>query len=515
MVAAVIALVLVGGPLVGGWIVRASVLPRIGARLGRKVTASGAWVRFGRVELRDVVVDGAGGRPPVRVPRVAAWFRIAPLLTGRVEVTELLLEHLRIEGVRGGADDNLSSLIEKLEEPRSASGGARASRVQIDQVRISGGALAVVKRGVGEVVVGGFDAELSPDGPGQARLRDVTLELQAGPRAGADQLTVDFTLAHRRLVGLPVVTVAGGSATPVRGLDLTGIHGTIHPDAGDDARADIDVRGSYGGASRELWNAVGWLDPAAHQGEIKLRAARFKLSQLDAVLKNGAQILDAHRGEADGRFDVHYRGDTVTWSGAFHLAGLTVAHPMLAPVPVSHLGFDARAHGTLDVATRHLILTEAAVDFRNVHALLTGDIENLGPKPKVTARLTIQPLPCQAALNAIPAELTPSLQGFKLGGTFSTDVHVGIDFADLDQPIDLGGKVGIEGCRALEAPPLVDAERMLGTFEQTVQLEPGKWTTFFAGPENPDWVPYADISRHVINSIMTTEDNGFFKHHGF
>jgi membrane peptidoglycan carboxypeptidase len=28
-------------------------------------------------------------------------------------------------------------------------------------------------------------------------------------------------------------------------------------------------------------------------------------------------------------------------------------------------------------------------------------------------------------------------------------------------------------------------------------------------------VPFADISPHLINSIMTTEDSGFFKHHGF
>src|SRR5262249_25015753 len=35
------------------------------------------------------------------------------------------------------------------------------------------------------------------------------------------------------------------------------------------------------------------------------------------------------------------------------------------------------------------------------------------------------------------------------------------------------------------------------------------------GPENPDWVPLAEVSPHLVNSIMTTEDSGFFKHHGF
>src|SRR5260370_25902795 len=56
---------------------------------------------------------------------------------------------------------------------------------------------------------------------------------------------------------------------------------------------------------------------------------------------------------------------------------------------------------------------------------------------------------------------------------------------------------------------------MTGTFEQTVEYEPGKWMTFVVGPESPDWVPFDQLSPNLVNSIMTTEDNGFFKHHGF
>ena len=48
-----------------------------------------------------------------------------------------------------------------------------------------------------------------------------------------------------------------------------------------------------------------------------------------------------------------------------------------------------------------------------------------------------------------------------------------------------------------------------------MEYEPGKWMTFVVGPESPDWVPFAEISPHLVNSIMTTEDSGFFKHHGF
>ena len=35
------------------------------------------------------------------------------------------------------------------------------------------------------------------------------------------------------------------------------------------------------------------------------------------------------------------------------------------------------------------------------------------------------------------------------------------------------------------------------------------------GPDNPDFAPYEEISPYLVGSIMTTEDNGFFKHHGW
>jgi len=39
--------------------------------------------------------------------------------------------------------------------------------------------------------------------------------------------------------------------------------------------------------------------------------------------------------------------------------------------------------------------------------------------------------------------------------------------------------------------------------------------TFIVGPDNPDFVPFAQVSPHLINAIMTTEDSGFFKHRGW
>jgi len=516
----VIATLLVGagGPLLGGWVVRARVLPKLEARLGRRVSVEHVKVRWGRVELRQLVVDGAGASPPFVAPLVRARFHVGSLLSGPLEVTDVELEHPRIELVRGGgADDNVSSILDRLQAARAESSAPRPrASTRIDRVVIVDAAIAVSDPN-GEAQVTRLDAELSTDGPGEARLYGPQLHLAAGPRASAGLVKIGFVLDHGKLAGVPTVEAQAGAASPFRGLDLTGITLAVRPDASS-TRAVVEVRGSYGGADTTLWNATGWIDLDHEQGLLKLRADRFKLSQLESVWsREGAvtRVMNPKKAEVDAHLDLTYSAGTLNYSGAFHLAGLTVAHPMLGPQPVAHLGLDAHARGTLDVKARRLNLVEAVVDFRNVHATFTADVENLGPKPRFAATLQVRPLHCQVALQALPVELTPSLQGFKLTGTFSTDLHLALDLDDLDSGVDLGGKVGIEGCKAVEAPDAVSADRLLTTFVQTVEPERGKWMAFLAGPENPDFVPYDQISRHLVNSIMTTEDNGFFKHHGF
>ncbi len=513
------ALVQLGGPVFEAYVVRTRVLPRLAMRLGRPVRVAAVKAHFGRVELDDLEIDGQGQAPPLVVPGVRVHFSVAGLLRGRAEVSELELFSPRIELVRGGADDNVSSLLDRLSSSESSSDTRGRSALRIEKVTIRGGALAAAGDW-GVLDVGRVDGELVPHGPASLRLYDVRARLVGGPTFGATQLTILVNALDRKKLmsgtAPASVEVTGGWATPVRGFRLTDVHGAVRPDPADAARLAVELHGSYGGAGTELWTAFGSFHPATRDGELQLRAARFRLSQLDSVWshESAARLINAHDAEVDAGLDLRVVDGKVGFSAKFHLSGLTVAHPMLGPVPVANLGFDASAQGRLDPVARSLILDGAEIDYRHVHALFTGTIENIGRRPRFAARLQIQPLPCQAALTSLPAEMTPYLQDFKLSGTFSTDLHLGIDFADFDT-IDLGGQVGIEGCRVVQPPKNLTADRLMDTFTQTVQLEPGRWRTFLAGPENPDFVPYADISPYLINSIMTTEDSGFFKHRGF
>lgn len=137
----------------------------------------------------------------------------------------------------------------------------------------------------------------------------------------------------------------------------------------------------------------------------------------------------------------------------------------------------------------------------------------LRAEPRISARLVIPPIACQAVLDSIPPEMVPYMVGYKMKGTFETDLQLAIDFARLDDVV-LDGSVGIKNCKVKEQPE-ASPKRLLEPFEHFVEVDKDQWISFIVGPENPDFVPYEDISPNLVNSIMTTEDSGFMKHHGF
>src|SRR5262249_34855214 len=150
--------------------------------------------------------------------------------------------------------------------------------VRVDVVRVHQGNLRLLDQSLGQAEIELLDGELRPDGPTTLRLKNAHVEV-AGAKAAAGEATVEVELAHGRPVGLPTVEVKDGAPTPLSGLALTGIHGVLRRDA-DGVRQDIDVHGSYGGASVELWNAAGWIKADTREGKLVIRADRFKLSQL-------------------------------------------------------------------------------------------------------------------------------------------------------------------------------------------------------------------------------------------
>ena len=363
-----------------------------------------------------------------------------------------------------------------------------------------------------------------------------------GPRFGADEIHVEAPLEGQRPKGLPAVRLKGGFATPLPTLSLTGISGVVAPPPSDPAapagasarRVTIDLHGSYGGAREDLWTAKGHADFDRLEGALALRAEQFSLDKIADVLPKS--VLSPADTKIDAAFDLAWGGGVVHFGGDLAAVGVSLQNDALASDPVEDLSIGLALRGTVVPATRRIELERFEARVRDLTARVTGTVElpsgsykfgngrKLPFVPKIDLTFSVPRLPCAKLLASVPPALTPKLDGFVLQGMFEAQVGAKIDFAALDA-LELHGKVGIDGCKVITAPDAVS--KLAGEESIVVDVEvppppgPGnaagetETMSVVIGPENPEFAPYAQISPYLVNSIMTTEDNGFFKHRGW
>jgi Transglycosylase len=518
---------------------------RVSERLGRAVTVGKGRAGFGQVTLTDIRVAGTVGPPLLAVDRMVVPFGAA--VGGRGPI---LVSGARAHVVRGGTDDNVTSILDRLHRRGPTTGvGEKAGGATPPGLVIEGATLDARDRGSGlSVTIKSLDGQLIPGetlklrAGGVAGLLALTGDDQ-GPRFGAEEVGVLAALTGLRPIGFPGLRVKGGFATPLPTLSLTGITGVIAPPASSatapapgpgTGAMTIDLHGSYGGAREALWTAKGHADLEQREGALSLRAEQFSLDKIADVLPRS--VLTPANTSMDAAFDVSWVAGVVKFGGDLAVVGVSLQHDALAAEAVENVSLGLAIRGTASLVERRLELERLEARVRDLTARLSGTIElprgtfkfangrKLGVVPKVDLTLVVPRLPCAKLLDSIPSALTPRLQGFVLKGVFEAQVGAKIDFANLEA-LDLHGKVGIDGCKVVKAPEGVLA--LAGTQSIVVNVEvpprpgPGaaagetETLAVVVGPQNPDFVPYDQISPYLINSIMTTEDNGFFKHRGW
>jgi hypothetical protein len=514
------------------------VTSKAAAKLGVPVEAQRARAGWGVLRLYGVVVGKDKGplltADSLEIPFSAMWGRGVVVADGPV-----------VNLVRGGPGDNVSAILGRFRGGSAGSATVNGGASSLPSLLVRGGSLGLTDNQKGlAIAVGVVDASWETGLRYQVEARQVSGRFgnhgtETKPGFGADTLTLRGSLVGLRPIGWPEASVREGYVRPLATLPLTGINGAIRPVAtakGSLARAlDLFFSGSYGGAKRALWTATGQLRPAddsrAVDGTLSLRAERFSLDKIAEILP--ASVLEPENTEIDAAIDVKLEGRRVSFSGKLDVNGLSLLHDKLASEPVNDLTFGVSIDGAVDLDKRLLVINEAEGRIGSLAVRLVGSLElaqgtfrfksgrELHYLPKLEVQLRVPRTACAKLLASIPGPIVPHLGGFVLQGTFEADLHTKIDFANLDA-LDLGGKVGIDGCQVVKAPAEVTALASSEALIQTVEVPPeppGNGNpgvmTFIVGPDSPDFVPFAKISPHLINAIMTTEDSGFFKHRGW
>lgn len=526
---------------------------RLSARLGQTVTVGQGRAGLGEVVLHDLVVAGApGGAPLVTITRITIPFGLALGMHSAVHVAGL-----RVRAVRGGSGDNLSAILAQVRgrhaagapessggspttsggPPAASGGGTSLPAVVIESASIDARDEASHLR----VSIAALDGEVQPGWRLALRMHGLRGGLMLGgegegPHFDADELDVQTPLAGMKPSGIPSVRIAGGTASPLPSLALTGIAGVIAPPpagvAGAPTGLVIDLRGSYGGAHEALWTAKGHAEPERGTGALALRAEQFSLGRIADVLPRS--VLKPANTTLDAALDLTWNGDAVKFAGDLAVVGLSLQNEALAVEPVENVSLGLTLRGTAYPLARRLELERAEARVRDVTARLSGRValpagafrftngKTLSVVPNIDLTFSVPRVSCPKLLASIPTALVPRLEGFVMQGNFAADVGIKIDFAHLDD-LDLSGKVGIDGCKVLKAPD--DIKALADAKTRVINVEAPKLPggasgetdtlAVVVGPDNPDFIPYDQISPFLVGSIMTTEDNGFFKHRGW
>lgn len=518
MTAAIVAIKVVY-PRVAATKLRATLIGKVNERLGRLATVGSVSVKVGHAVIRNVVIAGPndGDAPLIKIDRIEVDFDGMKSLLGKVELGVVTVDGVAIAALRRqDGTDNFSDIVERVRAPRPSGSetgrsGTRPSSITITHVHGE----AMDERTGAHVAFADADAMWTA-----AEVRGTAHQIAGmsptGQTFGAETMNVQRLPGHQ-----PTLQITGGGLELWPNMEVAGVTGTISPDEDKPGRIRLDLSGGYGDVATTLWTARGWVEPKAAIGIVDVSAAKFRLDQLKRFLHN-AKLVDYEKTTLDANLHLELHRDGATFSGKVHVADLSVGHPMLADREVHGLGVDGTVAGTLSRSQRRLELSQGEFVSRGLPVQITGVLELAGGKlPDGTARLAraasghvvIPPVDCQAVLAAIPPEMAPYLAGYQLKGTFSTDLALNIDWANLEAT-KFGGAVGFRDCKVVQRPSDSPA-RLNGDFEHYVETEKGEWISFDVGPDNPEFVPIGEISPHLVKSIMSTEDSAFYSHHGF
>jgi hypothetical protein len=124
------------------------------------------------------------------------------------------------------------------------------------------------------------------------------------------------------------------------------------------------------------------------------------------------------------------------------------------------------------------------------------------------------PTACQAMLDSTPRGLVPKLQGMKLAGSFAMRGSADLDTANPDRSFHLDWDTA-NTCRVVEASAGISADRFRRAFRRTAYDPEGHPVSIETGPGTADWVALGHITKFMEIAVLTTEDGGFPRHHGF
>jgi hypothetical protein len=207
-------------------------------------------------------------------------------------------------------------------------------------------------------------------------------------------------------------------------------------------------------------------------------------------------------------------GAKITASGEGKIHALSLRNAALSDEPVQRLELAFRGKGEAALDGSHVRVDEGEVDLGAIRLDASGTYDRAGASRRVRGTFEVPLTACQAMLDSTPKGLIPKLSGMRMAGSFAIKGKVAFDTAAIDRDFDLRWDVS-NTCRVADAPVSIHIDQFRRPFHHAVVGPDGQSVDLVLGPQTPGWVPYSGISKFMEVALLTTEDGGFYRHHGF
>jgi hypothetical protein len=201
----------------------------------------------------------------------------------------------------------------------------------------------------------------------------------------------------------------------------------------------------------------------------------------------------------------------VDLSGKFSLSGLQLGGARISSSSIKISNFSSSF--LVHVGEKYVELDSASLAYLNKIAIRPYLQVQMLKKPFLQFRMLPVTWNAGDFFSSLPEGMFTSVNGLKASGTLHYFLNFSVDMAVPDSLI-FATALTSENFRILEYGA-DDYRKMNGSFYHEV-YEKGKLkTAFIVGSNNPEFVPFDDISPFLRAAVMTSEDGSFFYHNGF
>jgi len=163
----------------------------------------------------------------------------------------------------------------------------------------------------------------------------------------------------------------------------------------------------------------------------------------------------------------------------------------------------------ITVKPKRLELKNGLIGIDKVNFSISGSYDS----EWIHGKIQMPQVDCQDLLDSIPLAMKPTIDGMKLKGSMTWEVH-----GDIDTPDKTNTSIRIKlknGCRVVSVPDAISIDKLRKPFKRYAYDAKNKLTEVDSGPGVPGWTPLSLTSMFVPIAVQTMEDPGFMAHHGF